>query len=165
MKKQLTTIKNNLSNYTIIACFRRSYLTLCLWSSDPIYFHIYRQYIPYAHPDGHLQDRTRDVLQTLPGTRPRPPRHHPPQGANSREVYTAVNQQTNISRASIINFLNAAADDGILTFIEKSGKGGYHRVYTLAYPNERLKTYLTEQVISFLKRKHPEEAGKVLAGV
>ena len=88
-----------------------------------------------------------------------------PRGANSRTVYTAVNQQTNISRASIINFLNAAADEGILTYTTTTGKGGHQRVYTLAHPGGLLKTYLAEKVLRMLLREYPEEARKVLSGV
>ena len=46
----------------------------------------------------------------------------------SREVWSHVNKNLNpktISRASIINFLNAIVDEGVLDYNEKSGKGGY----------------------------------------
>jgi len=33
------------------------------------------------------------------------------------------------SRASVINFLNDMVDEGVLTYDEESGKGGFHRVY------------------------------------
>ncbi len=33
------------------------------------------------------------------------------------------------SRASVINSLNDMVDEGILSYEEESGKGGYHRVY------------------------------------
>jgi len=33
------------------------------------------------------------------------------------------------SRASVINFLNNMVEEDILTYEQKSGKGGYHRVY------------------------------------
>lgn len=36
-----------------------------------------------------------------------------------------------ISRASVIYFLNRLVEDGFATFVERSGKGGYHRVYSL----------------------------------
>ena len=38
------------------------------------------------------------------------------------------------SRASVINFMNRMVDEGFLNYKEKTGKGGYHRVYRL---NER----------------------------
>lgn len=36
-----------------------------------------------------------------------------------------------ISRGSVINFLNCLVDNGFATFVERPGKGGYHRVYRL----------------------------------
>ena len=54
-------------------------------------------------------------------------------GANSRDVWEQVNDDlmgvSSISRASIINFLNRMVDEGILTFTERTGKGGHQRVY------------------------------------
>lgn len=35
-----------------------------------------------------------------------------------------------LSRASVINFLKAALDDGVLDAVSESGKGGYHALYT-----------------------------------
>ena len=56
-----------------------------------------------------------------------------PDGANSRAVWTNVNDslQGSISRASIINHLNAMVDDDLLTYTETTGKGGHHRVYIM----------------------------------
>jgi len=54
------------------------------------------------------------------------------EGAISREVWSSVNERLvgkTISRASIINFLNAMVDEGVLDYDERTGKGGYHRVY------------------------------------
>lgn len=65
------------------------------------------------------------------------------EGVISREVWEAVNKQMgakengreasyhkpSISRASIINFLNAMVDLEVLGYTERTGKGGYHRVY------------------------------------
>ena len=59
------------------------------------------------------------------------------EGVNSREVWGQVNSaledkdigKQTISRASIINFLNRMVDEGILSYREKTGKGGHHRVY------------------------------------
>jgi len=85
-----------------------------------------------------------------------------PRGANTREVYTAVNHKTIISRTSIINFLLMATDEGILTHTETTGKGGYHYVYKLAHPGERLTTYLIEEMIRFLLLEFPVDARKVM---
>ena len=40
------------------------------------------------------------------------------------------------SRASVINFLNYMVDEGFLDYVEESGKGGYHRVYSLNESSE-----------------------------
>ena len=85
-----------------------------------------------------------------------------PRGANSRTVFTAVNQQTKISRASIINFLKAAADEGILTYTTTTCKGGHQRIYTLAHPGNGLKTYLAEKVLRLLNREYPEETSSLI---
>ena len=47
-----------------------------------------------------------------------------PNGANSREVFFHVSNNLEISRASIINFLNQMVDDGVLEYTETTGKGG-----------------------------------------
>ena len=51
---------------------------------------------------------------------------------SSRQVWEKVNEQLagTISRASIINFLNDSVENGILNFVETTGKGGYRRLYT-----------------------------------
>ncbi len=56
------------------------------------------------------------------------------------------------SRAAVINFLNDMVDEGILGYEEKTGKGGYHRVY---YPNmdrDGFQKYITERINSKLEK-------------
>ena len=61
-------------------------------------------------------------------------------GQSSRDVWVAVNDRLGveassrnaISRASIINFLNAMCGEGILDYTEKTGKGGHRRIYSAA---------------------------------
>ena len=55
-----------------------------------------------------------------------------PDGVNSRSVWSSVNtllHPATISRASIINFLNKCVDEKLLDYEERTGKGGYHRIY------------------------------------
>ena len=55
-----------------------------------------------------------------------------PDGVNSRSVWSSVNtllHPATISRASIINFLNDCVDAKLLDYEERTGKGGYHRIY------------------------------------
>lgn len=66
-------------------------------------------------------------------------------GRSSRDVWVAVNDRLGvvdlksrsaISRASIINFLNAMCEEGILGYTEKTGKGGHRRIYSAALDQE-----------------------------
>jgi predicted transcriptional regulator len=81
-------------------------------------------------------------------------------GLTSREVYEYVNGKIDgsISRASIINFLKAMADEGVLDFTERTGKGGYHRVYTPRLNESEFKTYIAQTMIASLLKDFPEEA-------
>jgi len=88
------------------------------------------------------------------------------QGVNSRSVWLHVNEafggEKTISRASIINFLNAMVDEGVLNYEEKSGKGGYHRVYLPRLDESGFKKAMAKSVISSLMRDFPEETNEVL---
>ncbi len=86
-----------------------------------------------------------------------------PEGANSREVWTNVNHriQGSISRASIINYLNAMVDEDLLIYTEETGKGGHHRVYTMKYGEAEFKQRIAGQIISKLQ-EYPEETRMVL---
>jgi hypothetical protein len=54
-------------------------------------------------------------------------------GVNSGQAHVYLQNTTEKkSRASVIFFLNDLVEEGILTYEERTGKGGHHRVY---YPN------------------------------
>ena len=60
------------------------------------------------------------------------------------------------SRASVIFFLNDMVEEGVLSYEEKTGKGGYHRVY---YPNmnrEQFAQYVVETITEKLKEVFPK---------
>jgi len=83
----------------------------------------------------------------------------------SREVWSQVNQNLDgktISRASIINFLNNMVDESVLDFDERTGKGGYHRVYRPRLNEYEFKKYLAETVISSLLKDFPNETREAL---
>ncbi len=87
------------------------------------------------------------------------------EGVISREVWSQVNQNLDgktISRASIINFLNSLVDEGVLDFEERTGKGGYHRVYRPRLDENEFKKYLAETVISSLMKDFPKETKEVV---
>jgi predicted transcriptional regulator len=72
----------------------------------------------------------------------------------SRGVWIEVNKgfegTGSISRASIINFLNAMCDEGILTYGDETGRGGYHRMYSPGLGEEGFKLHVAREVISKL---------------
>jgi len=82
------------------------------------------------------------------------------EGVISRIVWSHVNERLvgkTISRASIINFLNAMVDEGVLNYLERTGKGGYHRVYSPKLDEVEFKKYVATTVISSLMKDFPEE--------
>ena len=86
-------------------------------------------------------------------------------GAISREVWIKVNERLvgkTISRASIINFLNAMVDEGVLDYDERTGKGGYHRVYRPKLDEPAFKKHLAQIMISSLMKDYPEETREVI---
>jgi predicted transcriptional regulator len=87
-------------------------------------------------------------------------------GASSREVWLQVNESLKgtktISRASIINFLNSMVDEGVLNFIETTGKGGHRRIYSAKYNEAGFKQFVAKTVLNNLLRDFPDETRKVL---
>ena len=85
-------------------------------------------------------------------------------GVVSREVHQYVNEKLegSISRASIINFLNAMVDEGVLNYVEETGKGGYHRVYTPKFDEVGFRKYVAQTMVSSLLQDFPEETKTVI---
>jgi len=85
--------------------------------------------------------------------------------AKSKEVWDHVkgSVEGSISRASIINSLNAMVDNGILDYTENTGKGGHHRVYRHRYTEAQLKEYLASLFIGKLLWEFPEETRRALS--
>ena len=90
------------------------------------------------------------------------------QGAISKEVWIRVNERLvgkTISRASIINFLNAMVDEGVLDYDERTGKGGYHRVYRPKLDESSFERYIAQVMVSSLMRDYPEETKEVIKSI
>ncbi len=86
-------------------------------------------------------------------------------GAISKEVWLKVNERLvgkSISRASIINFLNAMVDEGVFDYHEETGKGGYHRVYKPKLNESSFKRYVAQAMISSLMKDFPLETKAVI---
>ena len=67
---------------------------------------------------------------------------------SSRQVWNHVNNEMaeGISRASIINFLNASVENGLLNYVETTGKGGYRRLYSSIRSRSETSIFLSEKV-------------------
>ena len=85
---------------------------------------------------------------------------HKGDGLTSREVYDAVNVRLgskSVSRASIINFLNAMCDEGVLDFEEETCKGGMRRKYSTGLDESGFKKHIAEVVLKSLVVDFPQE--------
>ena len=67
-----------------------------------------------------------------------------------------------ISRASIINYLNAMVEERLLTYTETTGKGGHHRIYTIKYGETEFKQHIAGLIILKLLKEYPQETRKAL---
>jgi len=86
---------------------------------------------------------------------------HNGDGLTSREVYEAVNESLDggksVSRASIINFLNAMCDEEVLDFEEETCKGGMRRRYRKGMDEAAFKKYVASTVLKSLMKDFPEQ--------
>jgi len=90
------------------------------------------------------------------------------EGAGSRQVWTHVSQELGtrtISRASVINFLDALVGGGMLVCTETTGKGGHRRIYRMKYDEAGFKEHMAGVVARKLLRDFPEEFGIDLNGL
>lgn len=87
-------------------------------------------------------------------------------GLGSRQVWEETNRRLKtetISRASIINFLEAMREDGVLGGDDVTGKGGHRWIYKANMNEAEFKVYLAETLIRCLKENFPDETRKALA--
>ena len=83
-------------------------------------------------------------------------------GFVTQRVNEALGEDRSVSRASIINFLNMMVDEGVLNYVEESGKGGYHRVYSPRIDAKAFPKELAKSLISSLMRDFPDETREVI---
>jgi len=83
------------------------------------------------------------------------------EGVTSREVHAQVNEALvgvrTVSRASIINFLNAMCDDGVLTYEEETCKGGTRRKYFPRLDEDGFKEHIGKTVFKSLLKDFPDQ--------
>jgi hypothetical protein len=83
-----------------------------------------------------------------------------PEGLGSKAVWDRVNEElkpNTISRASVINFLEAMREAGVLKGEEKTGKGGHHWIYSPSMNEAEFKQFIAETILKNLMRNFPEE--------
>uniref|UniRef100_A0A6M3MHP2 Uncharacterized protein n=1 Tax=viral metagenome TaxID=1070528 RepID=A0A6M3MHP2_9ZZZZ len=71
-------------------------------------------------------------------------------------------QDRTISRASIIFALNDMVDMGLLAYRDKTGKGGHHRVYSLAMTPLQLEVYVVTNILQRVRDTWPDVYQKVV---
>ncbi|UCD44750.1 MAG: hypothetical protein JSV27_11665 [Candidatus Bathyarchaeota archaeon] len=78
-------------------------------------------------------------------------------GMNSGEAHRFLLEGPNKkSRASVIFFLNDMVEEGVLEYEERSGKGGYHRVYYPKMDRKQFAQYVVETITDKLGEVFPE---------
>jgi len=75
---------------------------------------------------------------------------------------TTVDVKGSISRASIINFLQDMASDGVIQVNYRTGKGGHHGVYSSPMGEDGFKRYVAKNVIAKLFEKWPDATKEVV---
>jgi hypothetical protein len=53
-------------------------------------------------------------------------------------------------------------DEGVLNYVEETGKGGYHRVYTPKFDEVGFRKYVAQTMVSSLLQDFPEETKTVI---
>jgi len=89
-----------------------------------------------------------------------------PEGLGSGAVWDRVNaglQGKTISRTSVINFLEAMREAGVLKGDEKTGKGGHRWIYSPAMDKAEFKEFIAKTILGNLMRDFPEETRKAVA--
>jgi hypothetical protein len=87
--------------------------------------------------------------------------NHTGDGLTSREVHEATNDRLShgksVSRASIINFLNAMVDENVLDFEEETCKGGMRRKYKKGLDEKGFKKHIVSDLLNSFMSDFPEE--------
>jgi predicted transcriptional regulator len=77
-------------------------------------------------------------------------------GLTSSQAYEFLkDNQDGKSRAALIFFLNDMVEEGILTYEEETGKGGYHKVYYPKMNNEQFAQHVVKTIIKKLEEIFP----------
>jgi hypothetical protein len=89
-----------------------------------------------------------------------------PEGLGSKVVWDKANERLKgktISRASIINFLEAMREMGVLKGVDITGRGGHRWIYSPAMTEPQFKVFIAETILGNLQRDFPEETRRAIA--
>ena len=82
---------------------------------------------------------------------------HQRTGVNSNKAHQYLQDTSESkSRASVIFFLNDLVEEEILTYEERTGKGGHHRVYFPNMNREEFSAYVVRSINDKLKTIFPQ---------
>jgi predicted transcriptional regulator len=87
--------------------------------------------------------------------------HSTPGLARADRVNAGLKGET-ISRDSIINFLESMREAGVLRGDKKTGKGGYHWIYSPAMTEYEFKQHIARTILESLLRDFPEETAEAV---
>jgi len=88
-----------------------------------------------------------------------------PEGLGSKAVMDRVNAElkpNTISRASVINFLEAMREAGVFKGVERTGKGGHRWIYSPAMNETEFKQHIARTILERLMRDFPEETAEAV---
>ena len=88
-----------------------------------------------------------------------------PEGLGSKAVMDRVNAElkpNTVSRTSVINFLEAMREAGVLKGEGRTGKGGHRWVYSPAMDEAGFKQYIAKTILESLLRDFPEETAEAV---
>ncbi len=75
-----------------------------------------------------------------------------------RDIVTGgTGSKVSVSRASVINFLNYLVDQELLNYTMETGKGGYHRIYTMTLTREAFNHRIIDLFLDTLRTAFPTE--------
>ncbi len=91
-----------------------------------------------------------------------------PEGVSSSTVWNSVVKALNnepISKASIINFLEAMREMLVIRGDDATGKGGHHYVYHPPLDEEGFRKYIVETMLTCLLENFPAETRKAISKI
>lgn len=77
-----------------------------------------------------------------------------------KDIRSNRSKHGTVSRASTINFMNSLVDEGMVTYTEETGKGGYHKIYSLideVKTRDAFKQYVADRVVAALQTFRVDE--------